>query len=417
MEIITDLHIHSKYSRAVSKQMEIPTIDEWARLKGIKVMGTSDFTHPGWFDHLNETLAPAEPGLYKLKSKDSPTRFLLSTELSCIYKKNEKSRRIHIVVLEKSLESVKKINAALNTRFNLKSDGRPILGIDVKELAKIILEIDPDSIIIPAHVWTPWFSLFGSESGFDSFEECFEELSDRIPAIETGLSSDPKMNWRLSQLDNKAIVSFSDAHSPANLGREATVFDLKKLSYQNIAEALFQKSSQNSIAYTIEFFPEEGKYHWDGHRTCNITFGPKETLKHKCICPKCGKPLTVGVMHRVEKLADRDDASRPKNRPPFKSIVPLQEIIAEAKDVGKGSKSVQTEYHNLTSQIDEFTLLLKTPYSEIEKMTLPKIVEGIKRTREGRVNIQPGYDGVFGVISLFTEKEKEKAVTGQASLF
>ena len=417
MQIITDLHIHSKYSRAVSKHMEIPTIDEWAKLKGIKLMGTSDFTHPAWFTHLKETLEEAEDGLYKLKNQDSPTRFMLSSELSCIYKKNDKCRRIHIVVLAKSLASVKKINAALNVRFNLKSDGRPILGIDVKDLSKLIFDIDPDTIIIPAHIWTPWFSLFGSESGYDSFEECFEELSDKIPAIETGLSSDPPMNWRLSQLDNKTIVSFSDAHSPANLGREATVFDLEKLSYQNIADALFQKSSKNSIAHTIEFFPEEGKYHYDGHRVCDITFEPKETLKHKFICPKCGKPLTVGVMHRVEKLADCDDTSRPKNRPPFKSIIPLQEIISDAVGVGKASKKVQTEYHNLTSQIDEFTLLLKTPYDQIAKLTEPRIVEGIKRTREGQVNIQPGYDGVFGVISLFTEKEKAKATVSQKSLF
>lgn len=416
MRFISDLHIHSKYSRAVSKQMEIPTIARWAKLKGIKIVGTADFTHPGWFAHLAETLEPAEDGLYQQKGQDSPiTRFLLSTELSCIYKKNDKSRRIHIVVLIKSLKSVKKINATLNFRFNIKSDGRPILGIDVKDLAKLILDIDPDTIIIPAHAWTPWFALFGSESGFDSFEECFEELSDKIPAIETGLSSDPKMNWRLSQLDNKAIVSFSDAHSPANLGREATVFELESLSYNNIAEALFNKSKKNKIAYTIEFFPQEGKYHYDGHRLCDITFAPKETLRHKCVCPKCGKPLTVGVMHRVEKLADRPDNIQPKNRPTYKSIVPLQEIIAEALDRGKGTKSVQTEYQNLTKQIDEFTILLSTPLPEIAKITLPKIAEGIKRVREGKINVQPGYDGVFGTVSIFSAAEK--SASGQTLLF
>lgn len=416
MFFYTDLHLHSYFSRATSKDLKLEINEKWAKKKGLKVIGTADFTHPGWFSELKEKLDIQDNGLYKIKNSKEDVFFLPSCEVSCIYSKGGKVRRIHLIILAPDLETVDKINTQFSWMGNLKSDGRPIFGSEAKEIVKIITDISEKAIVIPAHIWTPWFSLFGSESGFNSLQECFEEYSSKIYAIETGLSSDPPMNWRLSQLDNLRIVSFSDAHSPANLGREATVFELEKLTYDNIIKAIKSPDEKNKIAFTIEFFPEEGKYHWDGHRNCNLRLSPKDTKKYKGICPKCKKPLTVGVMNRVEQLADRPEGYKPKDRPPFKSLVPLEEIIAEALGQKKGTKAVKEEYENLIQQGgSEFKILLETSLEKLEKMTLPKVVEGIKRVREGRVYVLPGYDGVYGEVKVFKEEEKEEI--GQKSLF
>ena len=306
MKFAADFHIHSKYSRATSPQMDLENLDKWAKIKGIKVLGTGDFTHPEWFKNLEEKLEPAEAGLFKLKNSDSPTRFILTSEISCI-----------------SFKTAEKINTQLAKIGNLRADGRPILGLDAKELAKIVLDADKDCAVIPAHAWTPWFAIFGSKSGFDSVEECFEEYSKHIYAIETGLSSDPAMNWRLSQLDKVALISNSDAHSPHKIGREANVFDTE-INYQSIFDAIKYKDPKKFL-YTIEFFPEEGKYHYDGHRLCNLSLSPAESKKYNNICPRCAKPLVIGVLNRVEELADRPERFRPKNAIPFKSLIPLEE--------------------------------------------------------------------------------------------
>ncbi len=415
MKFIADLHIHSKYSRATSKNMDLESLDKWAKIKGIKVIGTGDFTHPEWIANLKEKLKPAETGLFKLKKDDQGTRFLLTSEISCIYSKNNKVRKIHILVFAPSFEAVEKINTKLNKIGNLKSDGRPILGLDAKELAKIVLESDPTCMVVPAHIWTPWFSLFGSKSGFDSIEECFEEYSKYIYAMETGLSSNPAMNWKISALDKITLISNSDCHSPQKLGREANVFDTE-LSYPAITEVLKTKNSKKFL-YTIEFYPEEGKYHFDGHRNCNVVLSPKETKKYGEICPVCGKPLTVGVLNRVEKLADRKEGFIPPNHIPFKSLVPLNEIISDVIGVGVASKAVGIEYDNLINKIgSEFEILLNTKESALKKVTSVEIAEGIIKVRDGKVFKSPGYDGVFGKISV-SSKDKEKLSINQKRLF
>lgn len=416
---ITDLHFHSKYSRAVSKDMDLEHTAKWATIKGIDVITAADFTHPAWFKEIQEKLEQQDNGLFKLKGADVKTNFMLTTEISCIYKKNDKTRRIHLVIFAPDFKAVDNINGRLNLIGNLKSDGRPILGIDAKEIVRIIAESSPEAMVIPAHIWTPWFSMFGSESGFDSVEECFEEMTPHIYAIETGLSSDPPMNWRLSQLDRLSIVSNSDAHSPPNLGREATIFELENLSYHNILQAIKQQGGQkNKIAYTIEFYPEEGMYHWDGHRACDLRLSPAETKKYKGICPKCKKRLTVGVLNRVDKLADREEDYQPKDRPPYKSLVPLKEIIGEALNLGVKTKGVAAEYDPIIKQgKNEFNVLLNLSYEELKKITLLKIAEGIKKVREGSIEVVPGYDGVYGTVKVFDKKEKQKKASGQSSLF
>lgn len=419
MQYITDLHLHSKYSRAVSQQMDLENMALWAEKKGIQVVAACDFTHPQWFEEIKQKLAPQENGLLKLRQQGSKTCFLLSTEISCIYSKKGKTYRIHVLVWLPNLEAAEKFNVQLSWIGNLKSDGRPILGLDVKELTKIVFGVSDQAAVIPAHAWTPWFSLFGSESGFDRIQDCFEEYTPKIYAIETGLSSDPPMNWRLSQLDKVNIVSFSDAHSLPNIGREATVFELEKLSYKNILRAIKQPvDSKNKIAYTIEFFPEEGKYHWDGHRNCQIHFSPKETKKNNGICPVCKKRLTIGVMSRVEKLADRPETKvAPTGKPGYKSLVPLQEVIAEALGQQKGTKAVEAEYEQLVKLGGgEFNVLINSTEEELKKITLPRIAEGIMKVRKGNIIVEPGYDGVFGVVKVFKDEERAEA-SGQKSLF
>ena len=418
MKFVADFHIHSKYSRAVSPLMNLENLDMWARIKGIKVLGTGDFTHPKWFEEIKNELEPAEPGLFKLKSSDSGTRFILTSEISCIYKKTGKVRKIHIIVFAPSTETVEKINDKLKQIGNLHSDGRPILGLDAKELAKIVLEADENCLIVPAHAWTPWFSVFGSKSGFDSLEECFEEYTKYIYAIETGLSSDPAMNWRLSQLDKINLISNSDAHSLPKIGREANVFDTE-LSYKGIADALKNKD-KTKFLYTVEFFPEEGKYHYDGHRLCNLSLTPQQSKKCKNICPKCGKPLVIGVLNRVEELADRPEGFVPENAIPFKSLIPLNEIIAESLGVSVLSKNVLKYYNDLIKNLgSEFKILLDSTEKEIEKWSLPEIASGVVKMREGKVSIEPGYDGVYGKIKIFSgeNKLKDKKSKKQESLF
>lgn len=394
--------------------MDLESLDKWAKIKGIKVLGTSDFTHPEWLKNLKEKLVPAEPGLFKLKKDQGGTRFILTSEISCIYSKKNRVRKIHVVIFAPSFEAVEKINTHLGWIGNLKSDGRPILGLDAKELAKIALGVSPDCLIVPAHAWTPWFSVFGSKSGFDTIEECFDEYAQHIHAIETGLSSDPPMNWRLSALDKITLISNSDAHSPQKIGREANVFDTE-LSYRAIIEAIKGKNPQKFL-YTIEFFPEEGKYHYDGHRNCEVRLSPQESKKYNNICPTCGRPLTIGVMNRVEELADREIGFKPVNAIPFKSLIPLNEIIAESFGVGVASRRVQQEYENLVKKLgSEFNILLDTNKEELAAAASPEIAEGIVRVREGKVSITPGYDGVYGQIKIFSQGE-QKNMTKQKTL-
>lgn len=423
MRFIADLHIHSKYSRATSREMSPESIWKWAQLKGISVIGTGDFTHPEWFGELNEKLEPAGNGLFSLKKEFRPggipatcradVSFLLSAEISSIYSKNGKTRKVHSIVLAPDFASAAKINLALSNIGNLKSDGRPILGLDAKDLLKIVLESSSEAVVVPAHAWTPHFSVFGAVSGFDSLEECYEELAPHIFAIETGLSSDPLMNWRLSALDRITLISNSDAHSPAKIGREANIFDTD-FSYSAMIDAL---KTKKGFTGTIEFFPEEGKYHFDGHRACGVSMEPEETVKHDYKCPACGKKVTVGVMHRVDKLADRKNGRKPRGAPEFHSIIPLPEIISEVMKVGVNTKSVGREYLGMLEKMgSEFKILLDAPLSDIGKNSSSLITEAISRMRSGKIHIAPGYDGEFGKIRIFEEVERKK-IKGQTMLF
>lgn len=433
MQFVADFHIHSKYSRATSKDMDVEHLDKWAKIKGIKVLGTGDFTHPQYLKELEEALEPAEPGLFKLKNKnekikrsvflgdfilpENDTRFMLTAEISCIYSKNNRTRKVHLLIFAPSFTAVEKINAHLGWIGNLKSDGRPILGLDAKEAAKIVLNSSSDCMVVPAHAWTPHFSVFGSASGFDSLQECFDEYTKHIYAIETGLSSDPAMNWRLSQLDKITLISNSDSHSPSRIGREANVFDAEKIDYYSITD-IIKKRDPKRFLYTVEFFPEEGKYHFDGHRKCNVSFKPEETYKNKGICPVCGKPLTIGVLYRIMQLADRPEGQKPENAVPFKSLVSLDQIIADALNVaGVGTKAVQKQYVELINRFgNEFNILLNASRQDIEATSSAEIAEGVMRVREGKVKIEPGYDGEYGVVKIFDDEERE-SFSKQNSLF
>ncbi len=424
MRFIADLQIHSRYSRATSNAMVLEELDRWADNKGILVMGTGDFTHPAWFGEIQEKLEPAEPGLFRLKDKyklspfsgqPAQTRFMLTAEVSGIYTRAGRLRRIHNLIFAPDLGTVEKINTQLGWIGNLKSDGRPILGLDSEELARIVFETNPEAVIVSAHAWTPWFSLFGSMSGFDSLEECYGKYTNKIFAIETGLSSDPAMNWRLSKLDHISIISNSDSHSLRRIGREANIFDID-LSYENIIEAIRSRDPKKFLM-TIEYFPEEGKYHYDGHRKCGVVFTPEESKKHGNLCPKCGKPLTIGVMNRVEQLADRPADYKDPLRVPYKNLVTLDEIIAEALGLGVQSKRVVSKYEELVKALGgEFFILLDKSEEEIKSATEPVIAEAIKRMREGSLKIAPGYDGEYGQIQIFTEEERASLKT-QSSLF
>lgn len=406
MRIIADFHIHSPYARAVSKDMTLENLDLWAGFKGINVIGTGDFTHPRWMKEIKSKLELAEQGLYKLRGSNSGIRFILTVEISSIYSKGGKTRRVHNLIFAPSIEAAEKINATLGCQGNLKSDGRPIVGVESKNLLKIALDTDPNCLFVPSHIWTPWFSLFGSMSGFDTVEECFDEYSKYIYALETGLSSDPVMNWRLSALDKYTLISNSDSHSLRRIGREANVLDTG-FSYDGIISAIKSKDPKKFLS-TIEFFPEEGIYHYDGHRNCKVRFTPQETRERKKICSVCGKPVTVGVMYRVEELADRTEGIRPAGAIPYKNMVPLDEIIAEALGVSSAtSKGVKKEYMNLVKEFgNEIAVLFDVAVNDLKPKVRPEIVEGIRRVREGRLKIEPGYDGLYGKIRIFEDGEK-----------
>jgi len=441
MRQIADLHIHSKYSRACSPQLTLENIDKTCRIKGVDIIATGDFTYPDWFFDIRNSLTPCpspasrergakDSGLYVLKTAENDkVKFLLSTEFALIYKKNDKVRRIHLVVHAPNIKAAEELNKYLDKRYNIRSDGRPILGMSAEALMKLCLSIHPKYLIYPAHLWTPWFAVFGSKSGFDSMEECFGEYTPNIYAYETGLSSDPEMNWRLSSLDKLTLLSNSDAHSLPNIGREANVFDLEEISYDEIYDVISLRESRATNAahanrknksyldYTIEFYPEEGMYHYDGHRACGISFCPKETKKHKAICPVCKKPLTVGVMNRIDELADRPIGFKPDNKPGFKKLVELDKIICEALGIkSRASKAVQAEYNNLINCLgNELDILINIDLNKIKQATRQEIAEGVKRVREGKLIIEPGFDGQYGAVKIFSDKEKKK--NNQRSLF
>lgn len=439
MRVIADLHIHSKYSRATSPQMEVGTLDLWARKKGIGILATGDFTHPLYLKELKEKLEEDGSGLLSTKFEtqsrnkfgtnkiqnsirsisqfSQSTKFILTAEISCIYKDKEKTRRLHILILAPDFATVDKINSALEKRkCNLRSDGRPIIGLSAKQLAQICFEANEKTLVIPAHAWTPWFAIFGSKSGYDSMEECFEELTPNIYAIETGLSSDPAMNWRLSALDKIILISNSDAHSPRNLGREANVFDLSEFTYDEVFQIIKNKDKKKFL-YTIEFFPQEGKYHFDGHRDCKFVCSPPESKKLKNICPVCKKELVLGVDHRVEDLADRELGIKPSGAIPFKSLVPLREIIAECLQKNKNAKLVGEWYEKMIELKTEFEILLDLSRDEISAISNELISEAIERVRAGQVKSRPGYDGEFGIVKIFTEQEIKKLIPAQNKLF
>jgi uncharacterized protein (TIGR00375 family) len=407
MRFIADFHLHSKYSRATSKEMEVESLARWAKKKGIALLGTGDFTHPTYFVELKAKLAPLGNGLFELKNGEKGVKFILTAEVSNIYSQDGKGRRIHTLIFAPNFEVIEAIHSKLGTLGKLSSDGRPIFTFAAKDLVKMILNISEECMLIPAHAWTPWFSIFGANSGFDSIEECFGEMAPHIHAIETGLSSDPEMNWRLSALDDITLISNSDAHSPNRLGREANAFDCA-LDYKEVTETL-RKKDRRKFLYTLEFFPEEGKYHYDGHRQCGVIFSPGQTKSNQSICPVCKKKVTVGVLYRVEELADRPEGYIPKNAIPSIHLIPLEEIIAESLGQRVGTKGVDTEYERLVERGgSEFTILLDAAPDELATFVPPRILEGIVRMRQGKVSIIPGHDGVYGKLSLFSEAGGKK---------
>lgn len=457
MKVIADLHLHSKYSRAVSPQMVIPEMVRWAKIKGINLLGTGDFTHPLWFRELQTNLEE-EDGVLKIKSGEIEgikgdggfeVRFLLTAEISSIYSQGGKTRKIHNLVVAPSFLVADKINQELKNRgCNLLSDGRPIIGLSAKDLLNLVLSVDEKCLFIPCHIWTPWFSLYGANSGFDSMSECFGDLAKYIFTVETGLSSDPYMNWQVEDLDNRQIVSFSDAHSPAKMGREATVLEIKDkkiFKYEDIRRAIVGEGGggegfgggEERITYTIEFYPEEGKYHYTGHRNCGVVQSPEETAKKGATCPVCGKGLTVGVMERVRRVGklgkvgeegktdefevtwitekkEQEDKREKKKRPAFIKLVPLAEIIAESFAVGLASKRVAEEYDRLIKIFgNELKILMKLKLDEIAKVGGKKLAEGIMKVRRGDIFIRPGYDGEYGKVNVWENPAFAKATAGK----
>ena len=410
MKMIADLHIHSRFSMATSKEGTPENLDFWARKKGISLIGTGDFTHPVWREELKERLVSEGNGLYRLRdayvkeeSRKFPgegTRFVVSGEISSIYKKNGKTRKVHNVILLPSLEAADAMAQRLEKIGNIHSDGRPILGLDSHDLLEMMLDVCPEGILIPAHIWTPHFSVLGAKSGFDSVEECFEELAPYIHALETGLSSDPAMNWRISKLDRYQLVSNSDAHSPSKLGREANLLDID-CSYEGLYRAI---QTGEGLEGTVEFFPEEGKYHFDGHRKCGVSLSPVEAERLGGICPVCGKKLTVGVDHRVEQLADRAEGFVKKDGKKYESLVPLPEVISACMGYSTASKKVQGCFEQMIQTLGtEFDILRNVPSEDIKSCAGERIAEGIENVRTGNVKRIPGYDGEYGKIELFEE--------------
>lgn len=417
MAWLADLHIHSHFSRATGRQLNLEQLDLWAAYKGLALLGSGDCTHPGWLAEISARLQPVEAGFYTLKPEyrqtipprpdrdQTPVRFVISGEISSIYKKNGKTRKVHTLVLLPSLAAGQRLSQRLGRLGNVTSDGRPILGLDAKHVLELVLEIDPASLVIPAHIWTPWFSVLGSKSGFDSLEECYEDLVDQIFALETGLSSDPPMNWRLRPLDRFTLVSNSDAHSPQKIGREANLFTTE-FSYPALAAAL---RTGQGFAGTIEFFPDEGKYHLDGHRKCGQRLEPDDSKKFQGLCPVCGKPLTLGVLHRVLDLADRPPTEQPAGAKPFQHLIPLPEIIGEVLQCGPETKKAQELYFRLLTKLGpELDILRQTPLSDLAREGGALLAAGIDKMRRGQVHIQGGYDGEYGTIRLFTHGERQE---------
>lgn len=410
MKMIADLHIHSRFSMATSREGTPENLDFWARKKGISLIGTGDFTHPVWREELKERLVTEGNGLYRLRdeyvkeeSRKFPgkgTRFVVSGEISSIYKKNGKTRKVHNVILLPSLEAADAMAQRLEKIGNIHSDGRPILGLDSHDLLEMMLDVCPEGILIPAHIWTPHFSVLGAKSGFDSVEECFEELAPYIHALETGLSSDPAMNWRISKLDRYQLVSNSDAHSPSKLGREANLLDID-CSYEGLYQAI---QTGEGLEGTVEFFPEEGKYHFDGHRKCGVSLSPVEAERLGGICPVCGKKLTMGVDHRVEQLADRAEGFVKKDGKKYESLVPLPEVISACMGYSTASKKEQGCFEQMIQTLGtEFDILRNVPSEDIKSCAGERIAEGIENVRTGNVKRIPGYDGEYGKIELFEE--------------
>jgi uncharacterized protein (TIGR00375 family) len=430
MKFVADLHLHSKFSRATSKDMTLDVLAWWAKIKGVGLLATADFTHPEWLFLSKEKLEPAGNGFYRLRRPQPPAdenlrpfafapddvHFVLSSELSFIYSKKGKVRKIHLLVLAPDIESVEKINHRLVGIGNLRSDGRPILGLDAKLFVRMIADLCPRCVVIPSHIWTPWFSLFGANSGFDAIEECFEEMTPFIFALETGLSSDPPMNWRLSALDKYALVSNSDAHSPSRIGREANVFDTD-FSFKGLVEALRGRDPAKFL-HTVEFFPEEGKYHFDGHRKCGVVSSPRESIARRDLCPECGKKLTIGVMHRVEELADRDEPPPAGLRIPYRNTIPLNEIIGEACGKSADCRSVWEAYFRFVREFgNEHRILTEVPAAELVRIQPERVGEGVERMRKGLVKIVPGHDGEYGLVRLFEDEAGGGPDPGQMSLF
>jgi uncharacterized protein (TIGR00375 family) len=446
MKVIADLHIHSKYSRATSPKMEPEVLSLWAKKKGINLIATGDITHPKYLSELKEQLVEDGSGFLSLKRRESAKKdrldatkssslvqsrpaniakeekkqikFILSGEISSIYKQGNKTRRVHTLILVPDFKTIDKINCELNKLgCNLKSDGRPIVGLSAKKLAQICFDANEKTMVIPAHIWTPWFSVFGSKSGFDSLEECYEELTPRIFAAETGLSSDPKMNWRLSALDRITLISNSDAHSPLMIGREANVFEFSEGTYNELFQTL-KKQDPTKFKYTIEFYPQEGKYHADGHRSCDINYSPAESKRHKNICPVCKKELVLGVDHRVEELADRAVDFNSEEKISYKNLIPLYEIIAECLRVNKTAKKVLALYEDMIDNGEnEFNILLNLTREEIATISNSLIAEAIMRMRDNKVYKVAGYDGVYGIIKVFAPGELDKISAKQKELF
>ena len=409
---IADLHIHSRFSRATSRDCDLPHLEWWSRRKGIGLVGTGDFPHPAWRAELRERLVPAGEGVYVLREEfrlpepaagETP-RFVVTGEISSIYKRGGRTRRVHNLILLPSLEAADALSARLEAVGNIRSDGRPILGLDSRDLLEMTLEVCPGAELIPAHIWTPHFSMFGAFTGFCTVEECFGDLAPHIHAVETGLSSDPPMNWRVPALDNLTLVSNSDAHSPAKLGREANLLETER-TYPALVRAI---RTGEGFGGTIEFFPEEGKYHLDGHRNCDVCLTPRETLARDGVCPVCGKKLTVGVEHRVEELAGRPAGFRPPEARPFESLVPLPEVIAASTGCAAAGKRTAALYETLLRELgSEFYILREVPVGDIDRVAGPLAAEGVRRLRQGRVTLRPGFDGAYGAVTLLSPGERE----------
>ncbi|GBD34763.1 hypothetical protein HRbin35_00511 [bacterium HR35] len=421
MKVFADLHLHSKYSRGCSKNLDLENLVKFAKLKGLKLLITGDFTHPSWFKEIREKLEERD-GIYKLKNSTEDIYFLIGGELSSIFSRKNKVYRIHYLLIFPNFSTAERFNKKLALYSNLASDGRPTLGLDVIEVLKIALDIYDKTIFIPAHIWTPWYSLYGSNSGFDSIYEAFNDFVNYVSAIETGLSSDPNLNWRLPELDNISIVSFSDAHSPYTyrIGREATLFELEKISFKNIYQALKNPDEKNKILMTIEFFPEEGKYHYDGHRNCKIRFSPQESKEHNYICPVCQKKVTIGVLSRIEKLAKRPPGYFDPQRPPFKRTVPLAEILSQIYSLDVNSKKIDEIYLKIIKNFGAELEILSGNFDKDKmKEMFPEVLLALEKIDKGDIILDPGYDGEYGKVIIKLDKElpQEKLENKKKSLF